>query len=120
MDLVFSLIKSLLPVEKERLNAHIEVSSFGGCGAAAKSPGIVSNFSTSKWTKDNKASSHSKYQFEVDDDSNSSSSDEWLSYEDGRSENAYSDIYIPNMSKQSLANLRRIKLNKFYKYRIQT
>ena len=43
----FSLIKSLLPVERERLNAQIEVSAFGGC-AVAKSPGILSNFSTSK------------------------------------------------------------------------
>ena len=101
----FSLIKSLLPVEKERQNAQIEVSSFGGC-FNQKSPGVISNFSTSKWTKGNKASSQSKYQFEVEEESDSSS-DEWLSYENGHSENAYSDIYIPNMSKQSLANLRR-------------
>ena len=43
----FKLIKSQLPVEKERLKTHIEISSFGDC-AFVKSPGIILNFNTSK------------------------------------------------------------------------
>ena len=101
----FKLIKSLLPVEKERLKTHIEISSFGDC-AFGKSPGIISNFSTSKCTGELKASTDGKYKYELDDESETSS-EECLSYEEGCSDNAYSDIYIENMSKQSLANLRR-------------
>ena len=101
----FSLLKSLLPVEKERIKTQIEVSPFGDC-ELGKSPGIISNISTSKCTEEHKASFVSKYKYELEDES-ITSSDECLSYEEGRSDNAYSDIYVENMSKQSLANLRR-------------
>lgn len=100
----FSIMKSLLPVPPPRPAGHIEVSSFGDCGVA-KSPGFISNFSTSKCTLEHKPSG-SKYTYELDDESQSSS-DECLSYEEGRSENSYCDIYVDNISKQSLANLRR-------------
>ena len=101
----FSIHDCLKPIEVERKNTQIEISSFDvACKKLVKSPGMISEFSTSKATAANKYK-NSKYEDDSDDDMDSS--DDCLSYEEGVSINAYSDVIQSNHSKQSLANLRR-------------
>ena len=103
----FNLKRFLAPANREHLYTEIQVGFFEGtCENPRASPSYISNFSTSKATG-NQKSKNSKYLYEIDTESLSSSSEEALSYEEGRSANAYSDIMVEGKSKTALANLRR-------------
>jgi len=94
-------------VNRALLHAEIRISPFDKTAnkKMSISPGMISSFSTSKGTKCNLSKS-SKYKYEIEDES-ITSSDDCLSYEEGRSQNAYADIEVDGMSKVSLLNLRR-------------
>jgi hypothetical protein len=94
--------------DRAQVHEDIKISPFEPSDGKAMnvSPSLISTFSTSKGTKC-KLSTSSRYKYELEDDSDDSSSiDDSLSYEEGRSENPYADVCITGMSKEKLLKLR--------------